>query len=136
MALHRWLSLEEWFTRAEAERRLTVAYREYDTEGRDPAEERDGPPMGGGLVELVLVIAGAAASPVFEDLYRQVKVAVRAWRDNTSSDEHPVEAAATADDVPVAAGDTGGGAGAGAAGTAAGVGGGAAPEDDEGGRNP
>ncbi|MEU6849812.1 hypothetical protein ABZ901_07775 [Actinacidiphila alni] len=127
VALHRWLSLEEWFTRAEAERRLTVAYREYDTEGRDPAEERDGPPMSGGLVELVLVIAGAAASPVFEDLYRQVKVAVRAWRDNTSSEEHPVEAAATADDAPAVAVNTGGAEDTGNA---------AAPEDDEGGRNP
>jgi hypothetical protein len=103
-ALHRWLSLEEWFARAEAEQGLSVVYREYDGAERDPAERRDGPPMSGGLAELVLVIAGAALSPVFEDLYRKAKVAARAWADNTSSDDHPVGTTVLTDDPAAADG--------------------------------
>jgi hypothetical protein len=136
-ALHRWLSLEEWFARAEAEQRLTVVYREYDGAERDPAEERDGPPMSGGLAELVLVVMGAALSPVFEDLYRKAKVAARAWADNTSSDDHTVETAVLADDAPVErdrpdAPEPVGAAPAALAATSAGP---ADPEDDEDGRN-
>jgi hypothetical protein len=113
-ALHRWLSLEDWFVRAEAEQGLSVVYREYDGAERDPAEQRDGPPMSGGLAELVLVIAGAALSPVFEDLYRKAKVAARAWADNTSSDDHPVGTTVLTDDTTAADGE----------------------DDDEDGRNP
>lgn len=98
-ALHRWLSLEDWFAQAEAEQRLKVVYREGDGEERDPREHREGPPMSGGLVELVLVIAGAALSPVFDDLYRRARVAVRAWADNTSTSAHPVLTTVATDDA-------------------------------------
>jgi hypothetical protein len=106
-ALHRWLSLEEWFTEAEAARELKVVFREGD--GTEQEARRGGPPMSSGVVELVLVIAGAALSPVFDDLYNRARVAVRAWADNSSSEQHRVEAAIDADDPPVAAGDGDGG---------------------------
>lgn len=138
-ALHRWLSLEDWFAQAEAAQLVTVVYREYEGGERDPAEERDGPPMSGGLTELVLVLAGAALAPVFEDLYRKAKIAARAWADNTSSDDHPVGTSVVADDgtaapdgAPDARPDAPPDAAAALTTTSAGP---ADPEDDEGGRN-
>jgi hypothetical protein len=129
-ALHRWLSLEDWFSRAEAEQQLRVVYREDDGEERDPQEDRDGPPMSGGLAELVLVIASAAITPVFQDLYNRAKVAARAWADNTSSDDNPVLTVVRTDGATDDAPDTGTGTDASAdAGTAD------PAEDDEGGRN-
>ncbi|MET9218868.1 hypothetical protein ABZX65_08870 [Streptomyces sp. NPDC003300] len=100
--------------------------------------------MSGGLVELVLVIAGAAITPVFEDLYNRAKVAAHAWAANSSSDDHPmvtdVQADGAGDGVD---GGDGAGDGAGAGAGAANGGNGAddtddadeEPEDDEGGRN-
>jgi hypothetical protein len=99
-ALHSWLSLEEWFAEAEAAYGLKVVYREGD--GTEREARRGGPPMGGGLTELVLVIAGAALAPAFEDLYSRIKVAIRAWEDNTSSDRHRVDTEIEAGDAPAA----------------------------------
>lgn len=111
-ALHRWLSLEEWFTQAEENRQLKVAYREDNGTERTPAAGPAGPPMSGPIVELVLVITGTALSPLFEDLYARAKVAVRAWSENTSSEDRTVDAVVRRD--PETAPDT---------------------EDDEGGRD-
>ncbi|MFF7155404.1 hypothetical protein [Streptomyces sp. NPDC008139] len=143
-ALYRWLSLEDWFAQAEAAHQLKAEVREYDGARHDPEERRDGPPMSGGLVELVLVIAGAAITPVFEDLYNRAKVAAHAWADNSSSDDHPmvtdVQADGAGDGVDGVDGD---GDGDGDGDDAANGGNGAddtddadeEPEDDEGGRN-
>jgi hypothetical protein len=98
-ALHSWLGLEDWFAQAEAANTLAVVYREGD--GTEREAHRDGPPMSGGVIELVLVIAGAALSPVFEDLYGRAKVAVRAWADNVSSEQHPIDT-----EVEIESGDT------------------------------
>ncbi|MEU3778423.1 hypothetical protein AB0F11_35535 [Streptomyces sp. NPDC032472] len=43
-------------------------------------------PMGAGL-EIVLVLIGAAAPKLFEEVYEQVKSGVRAWRENRRSVE-------------------------------------------------
>ncbi|MBD0740365.1 hypothetical protein [Streptomyces sp. CBMA29] len=110
-ALYRWLKLEEWFAQAEAARELTVEQREYDGVRPDAEERPDGPSMGGVLSELVLVIAGAAVTPVFEDLYNRAKIAAHAWADNSSSADHPMVTDVQADDADEE------------------------PEDDEGGRN-
>ncbi|SEN75157.1 hypothetical protein [Actinacidiphila rubida] len=82
-ALHRWLGREDWFARAERDSGLRVAFPEEDGTARETGPE--GPPMGGVITELVLVVAGAAMSPAFEDLYTRVKAAVRAWADNSGA---------------------------------------------------
>lgn len=82
-ALHRWLSREDWFARAEQEYGLRVAYREVD--GTERSAGPDGPPMGGLITELVLVVAGGALNPVFEDLYTRAKAAVHAWAGNSGA---------------------------------------------------
>lgn len=83
-ALHRWLSREDWFVHAEREYGLRVAYREED--GTERAAGPDGPPMGGLITDLVLLVAGAAIGPVFDDLYTRAKAAVRAWAENSGVD--------------------------------------------------
>jgi hypothetical protein len=98
-ALYRWLSLEDWFAQAEAERRITVVYRDGEGIEQPPGTDHGGPPMGG-VTELVLVLAGAALAPVFEDMYTRAKVAVRAWADNSSTEERSVEVDVTPDADP------------------------------------
>lgn len=83
-ALLRWLGREDWFTQAQREYGLKVAYCEEDGTERETRPE--GPPMGGLITELVLVVTGAAMTPVFEDLYKRAKAAVRAWADNSGAD--------------------------------------------------
>lgn len=83
-ALHRWLSREEWFVRAERDYGLRVTYREED--GTERMAYPDGPPMGSLFAELVLWVVGTAVAPAFEDLYTRVKAAVRAWADNSGAD--------------------------------------------------
>jgi hypothetical protein len=97
-ALHRWLSREEWFAQAEERDQLEVAYRERNGTERVIDADQVGPPMGGGILELVLVITGVAIAPVFEDLYAHAKVAVRAWAANITSSGRSVEADVQRDD--------------------------------------
>jgi len=89
-ALHRWLSREDWFVQAEREHGLRVAYREED--GTERPAGPDGPPMGGLIPELVLLVASSALTPVFEDLYTRAKAAVRAWADNSGTRTPRVDA--------------------------------------------
>lgn len=109
-ALHRWLSLEEWFTRAEENHQLTVAYREDNGTELTPDADLAGPPMSGAIVELVLVITGTVLAPVFNDLYAQAKTAVRAWSENASSEDRTVDATVRRDPdtAPDAEDDEGG----------------------------
>lgn len=88
-ALHRWLSREDWFRQAQAEYGLKIAYREENGTERDARP--DGPPMGGLITELVLVVAGAALAPAFEDLYTRAKAAVCAWAGNSGVDAPQVD---------------------------------------------
>jgi hypothetical protein len=83
-ALHRWLSREDWFVHAQQEYGLRVAFREED--GTERAAGPDGPPMGGLITDLVLLVAGAAIGPVFDDLYTRAKAAVRAWAENSGAE--------------------------------------------------
>lgn len=82
-ALHRWLSREDWFVHAEREYGLRVAYHEQD--GTESPVGPNGPPMGGLVTELVLLLAGAVAGPVFDDLYTRAKAAVGAWAKNSGT---------------------------------------------------
>lgn len=98
-ALYRWLGREDWFVRAERENGLRVVFPEGD--GAERQDGPYGPPMGGLVTELVLVVAGAAMTPVFEDLYTRVTAAVRAWADNSGADAPHVETGTRgADDGP------------------------------------
>ncbi|MBY8879019.1 hypothetical protein [Actinacidiphila acidipaludis] len=102
-ALHRWLSREDWFAQAQREHGLRVAYREEN--GTERPAGPDGPPMGGLITELVLVVASSAMTPVFEDLYTRAKAAVRAWADNSGA-RRPRVAATNTDPAAGAAGRT------------------------------
>lgn len=101
-ALRRWLGLEEWFTEAEAQYGLRVVFRERD--GTQQPTGPDGPPMGGVVTEIVLMIASGVLTPVFDDLYRRAKTSVQAFATNLSSSRHSIDAEVTvedaSDDVP------------------------------------
>jgi len=120
-ALHRWLSREDWFVDAEQEYGLRVAYREED--GTERPAGPDGPPMGGLITDLVLLVAGAAIGPVFDDLYTRAKAAVRAWAENSGVDT-----------PQVGTGTPGGTSGNEASGGASGEGPDEGTDDGEGGR--
>lgn len=95
-ALQSWLSLEEWFTDAQAQHGLRVVYRERD--GSEQAAGPDGPPMGGVVTEIVLMLASSVLTPVIEDVYRHAKTSARAFAANLSSSRRRVEAQVTAED--------------------------------------
>jgi hypothetical protein len=105
-ALQSWLSLEEWFTEAQAEHGLKVVYRERD--GTEQAAGPDGPPMGGVVTEIVLMVAAGALTPVMEDIYEHVKTSVHAFATNLSSRRRRIEGRVTVEDAPED--DAGGGA--------------------------
>lgn len=94
-ALQSWLSLEEWFTDAQTQHGLRVVYRERD--GSEQAAGPDGPPMGGVVTEIVLMLASGVLTPVIEDVYRHAKVSARAFAANLSSSRRRVEAQVTAE---------------------------------------
>ncbi|MET7679254.1 hypothetical protein [Streptomyces sp. NPDC005423] len=52
-----------------------------------PSEPEPGAPMGMGA-EIVVVLVGSAAGPVFSELVRDVRRAVEAWRGNRREVEH------------------------------------------------
>jgi hypothetical protein len=112
-ALQSWLSLEEWFTDAQAQHGLRVVYRERD--GSEQAAGPDGPPMGGVVTEIVLMLASGVLTPVIEDVYRHAKTSARAFAANLSSSRRRVEAQVTAEDG--AGGDADGGTDGGTGGT-------------------
>jgi hypothetical protein len=96
-ALRRWLGLEEWFTEAEAQYGLRVVFRERD--GTQQPTGPDGPPMGGVVTEIVLMVASGVLTPVFDDLYRRAKTSVQAFATNLSSSRHSIDAEVTAEDA-------------------------------------
>ncbi|MEE4544877.1 hypothetical protein V2S66_23290 [Streptomyces sp. V4-01] len=102
-ALRSWLSLEEWFTDAQAQYGLRVVYRGRD--GREQAAGPDGPPMGGVVTEIVLVLAGAALNPVINDLYEHVKTSVHAFTTNLSGGERRIEGRVAVEDSSAGADD-------------------------------
>ncbi|MYT19256.1 hypothetical protein GTW69_02950, partial [Streptomyces sp. SID7760] len=55
---------------------------------QERAGTQDGPgrPMGAGM-DIVLVLIGAAAPKLFDEVFEQVKSGVRAWRENRRSVE-------------------------------------------------
>lgn len=112
-ALQSWLSLEEWFTDAQTQHGLRVVYRERD--GSEQAAGPDGPPMGGVVTEIVLMLASGVLTPVIEDVYRHAKVSARAFAANLSSSRRRVEAQVTAEGG--AGGDTDGSTDSGTGGT-------------------
>ncbi|MFF3859632.1 hypothetical protein [Streptomyces sp. NPDC002209] len=92
-ALKAWLEREQ---KLEAHRDNGV----LEIHERAGTEDGPGSPMGTGM-EIVLVLIGAAASTLFDEVLAQVKSGVRAWRENRRSvergDPPEVEVAAESD---------------------------------------
>ncbi|MEV6732601.1 MULTISPECIES: hypothetical protein [unclassified Streptomyces] len=78
-ALKAWLEREQKLERHRNDGVLEIHVR---------AGTEDGPgsPMGTGM-EITLVLIGAAASKLFDEVFEQVKSGVRAWRENRRSVE-------------------------------------------------
>ncbi|MFJ4775892.1 hypothetical protein [Streptomyces sp. NPDC088762] len=79
-------ALKAWLER---EHRLETHRNNGRLEIQERAGTEDGPgsPMGVGL-EIVLVLIGAAAPKLFDEVFEQVKSGVRAWRENRRAVEH------------------------------------------------
>ncbi|MFE6846488.1 hypothetical protein [Streptomyces sp. NPDC057686] len=92
-------ALKAWLER---EQKLEAHRDNGVLEIHERAGTGDGPgsPMGAGM-EIVLVLIGAAASTLFDEVLAQVKSGVRAWRENRRSvergDPPEVEVAAESD---------------------------------------
>ncbi|MEW2414638.1 hypothetical protein AB0953_13040 [Streptomyces sp. NPDC046866] len=90
-------ALKAWLER---EHKLEALRDAGGLEIRERAGTADGPgsPMGAGL-EIVLVLIGAVAPKLFDEVYEQVKSGVRAWQENRRSVERgePPEAEVTRD---------------------------------------
>ncbi|MGW0753703.1 hypothetical protein [Streptomyces sp. NPDC002587] len=72
-------ALKAWLER---EHKLEALRSSGDLEIRErAAEEHPGNPMGAGL-EILLVLVSVAGPTLFEDVYKQAKSGVRAWREN------------------------------------------------------
>ncbi|MGW0364704.1 hypothetical protein [Streptomyces sp. NPDC002990] len=90
-------ALKAWLER---EQKLELLRSSGRLEIQERAGSQDGPasPMGAGM-EIMLVLIGAAAPKLFEEVYEQVKSGVRAWRENRRSVERgePPEVEVTPD---------------------------------------
>ncbi|MFF4101851.1 hypothetical protein [Streptomyces sp. NPDC001903] len=73
-------ALKAWLER---EQKLEALRNSGRLEIHESAGEEDGPgsPMGAGM-DIVLVLIGAVAPKVFDEVFEQVKSGVRAWREN------------------------------------------------------
>ncbi|MBW5482172.1 hypothetical protein [Streptomyces bambusae] len=75
-------ALKAWLER---ERKLEALRSSGELEIQERAGTQDGQgqarPMGAGL-DIMLVLIGAAAPKLFDEVYEQVKSGVRAWREN------------------------------------------------------
>ncbi|RSS58136.1 hypothetical protein [Streptomyces sp. WAC06614] len=80
-ALKAWLERERKLEGLRSSGELEIQERAGTEEGRGP-----GSPMGAGL-DIVLVLIGAVAPKLFDEVYEQVKSGVRAWRENRRSVE-------------------------------------------------
>ncbi|MET9886429.1 hypothetical protein ABZZ20_25485 [Streptomyces sp. NPDC006430] len=78
-ALKAWLEREQKLEALRTGGGLEIQERAGTEDGR-------GSPMGAGL-EIVLVLIGAAAPKLFDEVFEQVKSGVRAWRENRRSVE-------------------------------------------------
>ncbi|TDU80135.1 hypothetical protein [Streptomyces] len=78
-------ALKAWLER---ERKLEARRDSGELEIHERAGTEDGStsPMGAGM-EIVLVLIGAAANTLFDEVLEQVKSGVRAWRENRRSVE-------------------------------------------------
>ncbi|MBT2480810.1 hypothetical protein [Streptomyces sp. ISL-94] len=73
-------ALKAWLER---EQKLETHRNSGSLEIQERAGTEDGPasPMGAGL-EIMLVLIGAGAPKLFDEVFEQVKSGVRAWREN------------------------------------------------------
>ncbi|MCB5179042.1 hypothetical protein [Streptomyces antimicrobicus] len=80
-------ALKAWLER---ERKLEALRNNGELEIHEGASAEDargpGTPMGAGF-DIMLVLIGAAAPKVFDEVYAQVKSGVQAWRENRRSVE-------------------------------------------------
>lgn len=78
-------ALKAWLER---EQKLEALRNSGRLEIQERAGTEDGPasPMGAGL-EITLVLIGAGAPKLFDEVFEQVKSGVRAWRENRRSVE-------------------------------------------------
>ncbi|MFE3582359.1 hypothetical protein [Streptomyces vinaceus] len=78
-------ALKAWLER---EQKLEVLRNSGRLEIQERPGEQEGPgsPMGAGM-DIVLVLIGAGAPRLFDEVFEQVKSGVRAWRENRRSVE-------------------------------------------------
>jgi hypothetical protein len=80
--LEEWLLQEDWFKEHAREGLLRIERPDGDP-GEGPGSSRDdGPPMGGLLGDILLIVVSASLQPVFGDLYDSIRTSVDAWREN------------------------------------------------------
>ncbi|WP_030192437.1 hypothetical protein [Streptomyces sp. NRRL S-87] len=73
-------ALKAWLEREQKLAALTAGGT-LEIQERTGAEDGSAHPMGTGT-DIVLVLVGAAAPKLFDEVYEQVKSGVRAWREN------------------------------------------------------